>query len=162
MRGGDSAPFSLSHSTCRATLTPWLEEAGSMHPRPHSLPCPPLSPPSSHPPPHTCMRPPAQPATHTCMPPPPHSHAPETSSMSLFAHAELVSLSRHRLMGSLKSEPPLKIFSRKSIRLLTLAMSMFSSSSRTWHSSKATQGLLHERAPHKACHTREHHTRRVT
>ena len=96
-----------------------------------------------------------------------------TRRMSLLAHLALVSLSRHRLTGSLhtrivhpdqplshlykacvrtdtrcccyaylKSEPPLKTFSRKDSRLLTLFMSVPSSSSCTCRSELCQQALL--------------------
>mmetsp|Transcript_24600 Transcript_24600/g.62493 ORF Transcript_24600/g.62493 Transcript_24600/m.62493 type:complete len:229 (-) Transcript_24600:1578-2264(-) len=55
----------------------------------------------------------------------------DTSRMSLLAHLASVSRSRQRFTGSLKSDPPLNTFSRKSSRLLTDFMSLFSSSSRT-------------------------------
>ena len=52
--------------------------------------------------------------------------------MSELAHLASDMRSRQRLMGSLKSEPPLNTVSRKLSRLFRLAMSVPSSSSRTW------------------------------
>jgi hypothetical protein len=75
--------------------------------------------------------------------------------MSELAHLASDMRSRQRLMGSLKSEPPLNTVSRKLSRLFRLAMSVPSSSSRTWR--YITQSVEGQTSTDHAQRTAAHH-----